>query len=95
MLAVTESGSVAAYFRNLDVKVGAKYRSAQVSTESASNAVFVAFALTTTPRSLWPSWWKRAAPDPSWEPSPPISWPTILPRRMTQEAVVTENVLLR
>jgi penicillin-binding protein 2 len=44
MLAVTESGSVASYFKNLNVKVGAKTGSAQVSTESESNAVFVAFA---------------------------------------------------
>lgn len=44
MLAVTESGSAAKYFTNLDVKVGAKTGSAQVSVESESNAVFVAFA---------------------------------------------------
>lgn len=44
MLAVTESGSAAKYFKNLDVKVGAKTGSAQVSAESDSNAVFVAFA---------------------------------------------------
>ncbi len=44
MLAVTESGSVAGYFRDLDVKVGAKTGSAQVGAESESNAVFVAFA---------------------------------------------------
>ncbi len=44
MLAVTQSGSAAKYFRNLDVKVGAKTGSAQVSSVSESNAVFVAFA---------------------------------------------------
>lgn len=44
MLAVTESGSVSGYFKDLDVKVGAKTGSAQVSTESNSNAVFVCFA---------------------------------------------------
>ncbi|MPM64042.1 Peptidoglycan D,D-transpeptidase MrdA [bioreactor metagenome] len=44
MLAVTESGSVASYFKDLDVKVGAKTGSAQVSAEGNSNAVFVAFA---------------------------------------------------
>ena len=44
MLEVTESGSVAKYFRDVDVKVGAKTGSAQVSAESESNAVFVAFA---------------------------------------------------
>lgn len=44
MLAVTESGSVSSYFKNLDVKVGAKTGSAQVSAESNSNAVFVCFA---------------------------------------------------
>ncbi len=44
MLALTESGSVAKYFKDLDIKVGAKTGSAQVSAESESNAVFVAFA---------------------------------------------------
>ena len=44
MLAVTQSGSAAKYFRDLDIKVGAKTGSAQVSVESESNAVFVAFA---------------------------------------------------
>ena len=45
MLAVTEpGGSVARYFSNIGVKVGAKTGSAQVSSETASNAVFVAFA---------------------------------------------------
>jgi penicillin-binding protein 2 len=44
MLAVTESGSVAAYFQNLNVKVGAKTGSAQVTGNEESNAVFVCFA---------------------------------------------------
>lgn len=44
MLAVTESGSVSSYFKDLDVKVGAKTGSAQVSSEGNSNAVFVCFA---------------------------------------------------
>ncbi|MEG2454991.1 MAG: penicillin-binding transpeptidase domain-containing protein [Oscillospiraceae bacterium] len=44
MLALTEKGSVAHYFRDLDVKVGAKTGSAQVSAASESNAVFVCFA---------------------------------------------------
>ncbi len=44
MLAVTESGSAAKYFSNLDVKVGAKTGSAQVAADSEANAVFVAFA---------------------------------------------------
>lgn len=44
MLTLTESGSVSKYFKDVDVKVGAKTGSAQVSTESNSNAVFVAFA---------------------------------------------------
>lgn len=44
MLALTESGSVSKYFKDVDVKVGAKTGSAQVSSESNSNAVFVAFA---------------------------------------------------
>ena len=44
MLALTESGSVSKYFQDLDIKVGAKTGSAQVSAESNSNAVFVAFA---------------------------------------------------
>ena len=44
MLAVTESGSVSGYFKNLDIRVGAKTGSAQVSAEEESNAVFVAFA---------------------------------------------------
>ena len=44
MLEVTQSGSVSKYFKDLDVKVGAKTGSAQVSRESESNAVFVAFA---------------------------------------------------
>ena len=44
MLAVTETGSAAKYFRELDIKVGAKTGSAQVSSKSESNAVFVAFA---------------------------------------------------
>ncbi len=45
MLAVTQQGGSAyKYFKDLDVKVGAKTGSAQVSSESESNAVFVAFA---------------------------------------------------
>ncbi len=44
MLALTETGSVSKYFQDVDVKVGAKTGSAQVSAESNSNAVFVAFA---------------------------------------------------
>lgn len=44
MLAVTESGSVATYFRNLNVRVGAKTGSAQVTGNEDANAVFVCFA---------------------------------------------------
>lgn len=44
MLELTTSGSVARYFKDLDVKVGAKTGSAQVSVNSESNAVFVCFA---------------------------------------------------
>ena len=44
MLAVTETGSAAKYFTDLDVKVGAKTGSAQVAADSEANAVFVAFA---------------------------------------------------
>ena len=44
MLALTQKGSVSRYFRGLDVKVGAKTGSAQVSSEKESNAVFVCFA---------------------------------------------------
>jgi len=44
MLAVTQSGSVASYFRNSAVKVAAKTGSAQVTGNEASNAVFVCFA---------------------------------------------------
>ncbi len=44
MLALTESGSVASYFKSVDVAVGAKTGSAQISADEESNAVFVAFA---------------------------------------------------
>ena len=44
MLELTTSGSVATYFRNLDVSVGAKTGSAQVTGNNESNAVFVCFA---------------------------------------------------
>lgn len=44
MLAVTETGSAAKYFTDLDVKVGAKTGSAQVAADSEASAVFVAFA---------------------------------------------------
>lgn len=46
MLAVTQSPTSAAarYFADLDIRVGAKTGSAQVSAESESNAVFVCFA---------------------------------------------------
>ncbi len=44
MLEVTQSGSVSSYFKNLGIKVGAKTGSAQVSSASTSNAVFVCFA---------------------------------------------------
>lgn len=44
MLALTESGSLAKYFTDVDVKVGAKTGSAQVSSATNSNAVLVAFA---------------------------------------------------
>jgi len=44
MLELTETGSAARYFRDLDVQVGAKTGSAQVAADEESNAVFVAFA---------------------------------------------------
>jgi len=45
MLALTQEGSLARYFQDLDVKVGAKTGSAQVSASSReSNAVLVCFA---------------------------------------------------
>jgi penicillin-binding protein 2 len=45
MLAVTQQGgSTYKYFKDLDVKVGAKTGSAQVSVSAISNAVFVCFA---------------------------------------------------
>ena len=45
MLALTQEGSLARYFQDLDVKVGAKTGSAQVSaTSKDSNAVLVCFA---------------------------------------------------
>ena len=45
MLALTQEGSLARYFQGLDVKVGAKTGSAQVSaTSRESNAVLVCFA---------------------------------------------------
>ncbi|MBO5340505.1 MAG: penicillin-binding protein [Oscillospiraceae bacterium] len=45
MLALTQEGSLARYFQNLGVKVGAKTGSAQVSAASSeSNAVLVCFA---------------------------------------------------
>ena len=44
MLALTTEGSVARHFANLGVQVGAKTGSAQVSTQTESNAVFVCFA---------------------------------------------------
>ena len=44
MLAVTEDGSAAKYFADLDVRIGAKTGSAQVAADSEANAVFVAFA---------------------------------------------------
>ena len=44
MLALTTEGSVARYFRDLGVQVGAKTGSAQVSAQTESNAVFVCFA---------------------------------------------------
>ncbi len=44
MLALTTDGSVARYFKDLPVQVGAKTGSAQVSAQTESNAVFVCFA---------------------------------------------------
>lgn len=44
MLKLTTEGSVSYYFRNLDVAVGAKTGSAQVSANSESHALFVCFA---------------------------------------------------
>ena len=44
MLELTQTGSVSSYFRNFDVKVGAKTGSSQVTGSNESNAVFVAFA---------------------------------------------------
>lgn len=44
MLAVTQTGSLAAAFRDLPVEVGAKTGSAQVGSNRAANAVLVAFA---------------------------------------------------
>ena len=44
MLALTTDGSVAKYFKDLGVRVGAKTGSAQISAQTESNAVFVCFA---------------------------------------------------
>lgn len=44
MLAVTQTGSVASYFRTCPVRVAAKTGSAQVTGSEDSNAVFVCFA---------------------------------------------------
>ena len=44
MLGLTTEGSVARYFRDVGVQVGAKTGSAQISAQSESNAVFVCFA---------------------------------------------------
>jgi penicillin-binding protein 2 len=44
MLEVTQSNSMSRYFQNLGFQVGAKTGSAQVSSATNSNAVFVAFA---------------------------------------------------
>jgi cell division protein FtsI/penicillin-binding protein 2 len=44
MLALTTSGSVSRYFKDLGFQVGAKTGSAQVSSQTESNAVFVCFA---------------------------------------------------
>ncbi|HPE15315.1 MAG TPA: penicillin-binding transpeptidase domain-containing protein, partial [Oscillospiraceae bacterium] len=44
LLAVTQEGSAASYFRGLDYEVGAKTGSAQVTGQTNSNAVFVCFA---------------------------------------------------
>ncbi len=44
MLKLTTEGSVARYFQDLPVKVGAKTGSAQVNVQTESNAVFVCFA---------------------------------------------------
>lgn len=44
MLMLTTEGSVAKYFQQLGVQVGAKTGSAQVSSQTESNAVFVCFA---------------------------------------------------
>lgn len=44
MLDLTTEGSVAKYFKDLGVSVGAKTGSAQVSAQTESNAVFVCFA---------------------------------------------------
>jgi penicillin-binding protein 2 len=44
MLEVTQSASMSRYFQNLGFQVGAKTGSAQVSSATNSNAVFVAFA---------------------------------------------------
>ena len=44
MLALTTEGSVSRYFKDLPFRVGAKTGSAQVSSQTESNAVFVCFA---------------------------------------------------
>ncbi|MCF2662100.1 penicillin-binding transpeptidase domain-containing protein [Pseudoflavonifractor phocaeensis] len=44
MLALTTEGSVRRYFQDLPFRVGAKTGSAQISTQTESNAVFVCFA---------------------------------------------------
>lgn len=44
MLKLTTSGSVSSAFRGLDIQVGAKTGSAQISANTESNAVFVCFA---------------------------------------------------
>ena len=73
MLRVTTDGSAKAYFADLGVQVAAKTGSAQVSSATESNALFVCFAPYEDPEIA------LAAPAPCWPASPLRSWSTTSP----------------
>ncbi|NCB62177.1 MAG: penicillin-binding protein [Clostridia bacterium] len=95
MLAVTESGSVASYFKDLDVKVGAKTGSAQVGADSVSNAVFVCFAPYDDPEIALAIVVEKGGSGSELGAVAADILTYYFTAEKTLEAIVTENTLLR
>ena len=96
MLALTQEGSLARYFQDLDVKVGAKTGSAQVSaTSKESNAVLVCFAPYDDPEIALAIVAEKGGTGSELGAVAADIFRAYFDARKTQETVKTENTLVQ